>query len=298
GNAYLYALMKDSTQFKNPLDVKIKCDVSGITYNLTPANYIIKDPGLFFYDTTGTGTNQTNVIYKMVTDGAPGHPHLNTNSIYELTATNGETGTVVTSKTLIVPDIGSFLAPNPAGSTFSFVIAGFYPNYKFKVEWMSAPNARQYQVILRLHYTDSTTSGNVAKYLDYQMPALTTDGLSGGEDLSVELYGRDFYKYIGTTLSDYSGLILRKTGNVDVLLVSGADDLVTFIDVNKPSTGIIQERPEFTNIVNGLGLFSSRLNKAPFSRPLSGSSLDSLSGGQYTCKLKFTDPSGVWTGCH
>ena len=38
----------------------------------------------------------------------------------------------------------------------------------------------------------------------------------------------------------------------------GTTDLETYIDVNKPITGIVQERPHFSNINNGIGLFSSR----------------------------------------
>ena len=33
------------------------------------------------------------------------------------------------------------------------------------------------------------------------------------------------------------------------------------MEVNEPSSSIIQERPEYTNIVNGIGLFSCRYNK-------------------------------------
>lgn len=295
GNAFEYAQIKDSTQFQKALDVKItRVPLTGAstTYTLTPANYMPKDAGIFY------STDQTNVIYKMVTDGSSGHPKLDPNSNYELNVTNGETGTSVSSKTLIVSDITGFTKPNPLGSAFSFVINGPYPNYKFNVEWSSAKNAREYQVILRLNYVDSTTTGNVAKSIDYNLPEMKTIGLGGGETFLKDMNGSDFYKFIGQNLSNYSGLIARKQGNVDIILVSGSDDFATFIDVNKPSTGIIQERPEFTNITNGLGLFSSRLIRAPFSRPFDNTSKDSLAGGQYTCTLKFLDKSGVLTGCH
>jgi hypothetical protein len=33
------------------------------------------------------------------------------------------------------------------------------------------------------------------------------------------------------------------------------------MEVNEPFEGIVQERPSFTNINNGIGLFSSRFNK-------------------------------------
>jgi hypothetical protein len=299
GNAFEYAQIKDSTQFRNALNVKIKSLTSGIEYNLTPANYIPKDDGLFY------GPDQTNVIYKLYSDGAfhDGvlYPKLNINSTYELTVTNSETGTVASAKTVIVGDVGAFSKPLATGTTFSFVIPGPYPNYPFPVEWTSAKNARVYQTILRLHYKDSTTSGTVNKVLDYTFPEIHATALTGGEVMENIITGSAYYKFIGNNLSDYSGLIARIPGNVDILLISGADELSTFIDVNKPSTGIIQEKPEYTNITNGLGLFSSRYNKVPNSKPLSSTSLDSLSGGQYTCTLKFLDKpnsTGVWTMCH
>ena len=38
----------------------------------------------------------------------------------------------------------------------------------------------------------------------------------------------------------------------------GTEDLNTYIQVNEPLSTINQQRPQFTNIQNGLGLFSSR----------------------------------------
>ena len=37
-----------------------------------------------------------------------------------------------------------------------------------------------------------------------------------------------------------------------------ADDMTTYLNVNQPSNTVAQERPQYTNIENGLGLFSSR----------------------------------------
>ena len=38
------------------------------------------------------------------------------------------------------------------------------------------------------------------------------------------------------------------------------EDLYTYMAVNEPFEGIVQERPVFTNINNGIGLFSCRYN--------------------------------------
>jgi hypothetical protein len=35
----------------------------------------------------------------------------------------------------------------------------------------------------------------------------------------------------------------------------------TYMEVTEPSLSLVQERPPFTNIVNGIGLFSSRFSK-------------------------------------
>ena len=40
----------------------------------------------------------------------------------------------------------------------------------------------------------------------------------------------------------------------------GSEDLYTYMSVNEPFEGIVQERPVFSNINNGVGLFSSRFN--------------------------------------
>ena len=46
--------------------------------------------------------------------------------------------------------------------------------------------------------------------------------------------------------------------NLDLIMTIGTDDLQTYINVNKPFSGIVQERPVFSTIENGVGLFSSR----------------------------------------
>lgn len=291
GNAFGYAQIKDSTQYVNALSVEIRRVKNGIqlgpTIYLTPTNKP-KDTGIFY------SGDQTNAIYSFPTPSPLAANALKTDSEYELTVRNSETGTVVTSKTTLITDITGFDTPTPSGTTFSFVIIGNYPNYPFVIKWNSAKNARLYQITLRLNYIDSLSTGDTLnKSIDYTVPELRTENLDGSQTFTVTLKGKDFYRYIGNSLADYSGLVQRKAGNVELLLVAGSDQLSTYIDVNKPSTGIIQERPEYTNITNGLGLFSSRLNRAPVSRPLDPTSWDSLACGQYTKNLKFVNSIGT-----
>jgi hypothetical protein len=45
---------------------------------------------------------------------------------------------------------------------------------------------------------------------------------------------------------------------VDFIFSVASDDLNTYMNASAPSNSIIQERPPFSNISNGIGLFSSR----------------------------------------
>lgn len=287
GNAFEYAQIQDSVQFVNALSVELKRFKNGVymppTIPLIPTNKP-KDPGVFY------SANQANAIYSFSQADYP----LFTDSEYQLTITNNDNGNVVTAKTSLITDISGFVTPTPVGTTFSFVIIGTYPNYPFNVKWTSAKNARLYQVILRLNYRDYLVSGDSAdKSVEYALPVKKMEDLNGGDDVLQEMAGRSFYQYIGNTLTDYSGLQKRKAMNVDLLLIAGGDDLSTFMDVNEPSTGIIQERPEYTNITNGLGLFSARLNRAPVTRLLDNTSWDSLACGQFTKHLRFVNAVGT-----
>lgn len=286
GNAYQYAQVKDSVQFVNALTVKLKRLSDGVEYTLTPDSSIPKDAGVFY------GPDQTNAIYS-----AP--IALNQNSQYKLTVKNNETGQEVTSQTVLIYDF-NFTYPNPLSPTFNMIIAGA-PNYKFKVEWNSSKNARLYQLKVRLNYIDSTTTGNVNQYVDWFFPIQKTVRLDGTETMTVDFKGQDFLAYIGNkvcnTCPPSATLIARRAGNVDLFVIAGSDDLNTYMEVNTPSTGIIQDRPEFTNITNGLGLFTARYNKAPFSRPLFQTTLDSLACGQYTKNLKFLNSAGILPNC-
>lgn len=289
GDATLFAQIQDSVQFANALTVKLQRIKNGIAFGtpiaLMPDATIPKDPGVFY------SNSQTNAIYSIYTPVGPSG--LFDDSEYKLTITNSETGKVVTSQTPLVKDF-NFTKPSAAASTFYFVNPTS-PSWPFVVEWNSSTNGRLYQLVIRLNYKDSTTTGVVTqKHLDMQFTPLKTERLSGAtEVMTVSFPGQNFLKYIATQIQPNSN-IYRIAGNVELMVTGGADDLSTFIDVNKPSTGIIQERPEFTNISGGIGIFSSRYSKPSFTRPLETTSLDSLSGGQYTRCLRFLNTLGNW----
>lgn len=287
GNSFGYAQVKDSTQYVNSLSVVLKSIKNGVelnSFNLSPDNSIAKVPGTFY------GPDQTNAIYSFTSTGGNA---LNSDNTYKLIIKSNETGTEVSSQTNLITDFGNFTSPNPNTPFFNCVLSN-NNNFQYQVRWQSGKNAKIYQMIIRLNYTDSTASGNVSQKLDWVFPEQKTQGLNGGESMKNDFIGQGFLQFVGNQLDNYSGLLGRIPGNVDIIVVAGGDDLNTFIEVNKPSTSVVQEKPEFTNITNGLGVLSSRYSKSSFSKPLAVITRDSLACGQYTGDLKFTDHLGAF----
>jgi hypothetical protein len=75
-----------------------------------------------------------------------------------------------------------------------------------------------------------------------------------------EFEGEKFFNFLKNELVK-DPLIERKFLSIDLIMTVGSEDLKTYRIINEEITGIVQQRPQFTNINNGLGLFSSRFTK-------------------------------------
>ncbi|MDP3445842.1 MAG: hypothetical protein Q8T08_23530, partial [Ignavibacteria bacterium] len=84
--------------------------------------------------------------------------------------------------------------------------------------------------------------------------SITTDG---GEELEVTYLGEEFYTRLGQQIGNELNT-KRWAGTTDIIISCAGRELSTFIDVNTPTNSIVQEVPEYTNIENGFGIFSSR----------------------------------------
>lgn len=270
GNALQMAQAYDSINYANQLNVQLERRVNGsltATYTLQKDSSISKNPGIFSYP--------KQILY--VTQQA-----LYDDSEYQLIITNTVTGKVVKSKTKLVKNL-LILYPSP--SQIINLTNAVSPQ---KVKWISAENGKLYQLTIRFHYDEKEiTSGVITpKYTDWGFSAQKSISISGGENMEVSFMGSDFYKFLKAMISPNSN-VERKAGNLDFIFSVAGNDFNTYMEVYQPSNGIVQEKPEYTNIENGIGLFSSRLNVGVLNRPLSNNSLDSLYGGQYTSGLGF-----------
>jgi hypothetical protein len=79
-----------------------------------------------------------------------------------------------------------------------------------------------------------------------------------------------------------------------------SDEFHTYLQLADPVSGIVEERPDFTNIENGYGLFGSRYFKGVNNKQFSNETVNELVNGQYTGTLRFCSPltTQVGLGCN
>jgi len=186
-------------------------------------------------------------------------------AVYELLIKNTITGNTVSSKTSIISgfDFDNVFRNNKA---FQF---GFYNNNDYSlstVTWDdSNDNGKIYQLDLVINYTEN----HLSKQLIFSQP------LVDKTETKMSIEGESFFNFLRAELTKDNTKV-RYFDSIDMVMTVGSEDLDTYIKVNKPITGIVQERPQFSNINNGIGLFSSRFTKVRYNFPLTSASLDFL----------------------
>ncbi len=284
GDAFQMAGYYDSINYTNQLTVTLerwKNNQLLSTHPLIRDLSLNKPPGIFAYP------NQ--VLYK-TTDA------IFDDSEYRLTIINGETGKKVTAKTPLVKD---FVMANPVPT--QSIVNFTNPNFPFKVEWSTGPNGRLYQVAIRFFYVrkHKITGVKTQDSVDWVFPEKKANNLLGNETMKIEFMGESFYRFIGNPGNvpndgNYyliPGKINNSSHHLDFFIFSAGEDFATYMEVNKPSLGVLQEKPIYTNLEGGIGLFSARYTKLKAGMELGNTgnnhSLDSLYAGQYTAWQNF-----------
>jgi len=194
---------------------------------------------------------------------------LNSNSEYELLIKNNTTGNEVSSITDVISgfdfDMGNgypfgfiktWIPGSPSATEFASANLTWGQNYPDKGE--------QYQIDLIFNYKEN----NIAKDLIY-----TSLVLEGTSQYAFE--GEKFFNFLKNELVQ-DPLIEREFLSIDLMMTVGSENLKTYRIINEEITGIVQERPQFTNINNGIGLFSSRFTKTRKGFDFAGRTIDYL----------------------
>jgi hypothetical protein len=166
---------------------------------------------------------------------------------------------VVTGTTKIV---NNFPITKPsAGSKFIH----FTPGGESSVDWESARNGRRYEIVMRFRFKEvfADQSDTVLRFEDWDLGTKKSVNTQSGAEMTVVYASDGFYNFLLDRVPyddpQKEALVMKRyTELLDVIISVAGEELNTYMEVNEPSNSIIQERPEYTNLTNGIGLFSSR----------------------------------------
>ena len=265
-DAMIIAQNSDSINF-HPVEMEVKLykleafgnlTVDTLDHVLLVADTLEKEDGFFATD--------NNIIYK--TDGGP--DFFSNNNRYALIIKNKTTGNKVSANSSVISGFDFDNIFTNKTKSFQF---GLYNNNDFSsstITWDdSNDNGKIYQLDLFFNYTENINGVDTEKSLRYSLP------LIDDTESKMKIEGNSFFNFLELNLSKDNDVV-RYFNGIDMLMTVGSEDLETYINVNKPITGIVQERPQFTNINNGIGLFSSRFTKIRLDYDLTSSTLDYL----------------------
>ncbi|MCF8370350.1 MAG: hypothetical protein K9H64_01930 [Bacteroidales bacterium] len=161
----------------------------------------------------------------------------------------------------------------------------------YRVEWKTNEVAEIYNLTLRFHYREISPTLEVSDhYVDWAQPSKRKFGTD--KELELDISGKAFYQFVASAIAPGIEGTKRKALYIDFMFTLAGKELASYIDVNGPSEGIIQEKPSFTNINNGIGVFSSLFTKTVPKVDLTSLTVDMLSCGEITSHLRFADYNG------
>ena len=298
GNVLEYAQNADCTNYAVPLEVTLEevNDAGNVvnTFDFDTTSVYNKEPGTFYYP--------DQLIYRWQ---KPQYPYdvkyiieglndtvgveylwLNEADSYRLKIKNPVSEKEITAETVLIKD---FDITKPGyGTTINFI-----PNAVSPIEfsWNQAENGGLYEFELVFNYYEVSFSNDTIKK-SVSLIKTTVSPPSGNGSVSTYYVSDNFYSSCLNLIPypdapEEAKVKDRLSGSIDIIVSGAEEQLALYIKVNAPATGIVQEKPQYTNIDNGLGIFSSRI-KSQRSKKLHAESvtiLKNLENGVLKFKL-------------
>ncbi len=254
GNALTYAQIADSSSYGDDISVVIiekANNGSTRTFNCDTTSVYNKEPGIFYYP--------KQIVYK-AEFRIPSDVNAKEYT-YFLEITNKKSGKVITSQTPLVKDF-SIETPRPGQQSIDFISEN-----NQKIKWISAKDGRRYNVSIRFWFDEVINLYDTTqRYIDWDFSSVKSSTIQGNETLEILYDPFNFYT-ICSNLIPYrddreNSVTSRLADRAEFRFAVAGDELNTYMEVNEPSYSIVQEKPEYTNINNGIGLFSCRYTKS------------------------------------
>ncbi len=269
-------------------------DTTKVSVRLFASNgdSIVFQPNLVDNKEGGDFFSDKQILYKA-------NATLDPEETYTLKISKPTLGEETSAETPLVKD---FSIDKPDAAPQAQINLKTSPNafFNYPVQWKSAVNGMVHRLTVRFYYREvnvNNTADTTLKSLDWVQIEDVASDADGGESMQRQINGEDFFRFIQDNLEVNSNLIrvigknanneFNATDHLDFIIDAGGEDLYQYIELNKPLTGVVQEKPSFTNITNDLGVLSCRYQKVVPNKQLNAFSVNDLVSGSYTADLNF-----------
>ena len=262
------ARIPDSLYYENAV-VTLKRIATGQEFTLTRVNGDLEG----YPREGGTFAETPNYLYKIKANQI----NLVIGEKYEFRLLRNDNVNAVTAETFILAQ--PVLRTPQTGTKLDFKY-----NTAFNFKWNETPNAGIYDIQMRFNYQErSPETNNIFVPLNVSWTVARTL-----QELEYKMDGTEFYNNVASNIEEDIDA-QRIFEGVDIILWCAGEELEEFIRVTQANTGITstQDIPRFTNLSEGIGIFTSRnfSNNADFQ--LTDKALDSLKNGVITGHLNF-----------
>ncbi len=256
GNYIEFSKVKDSIYYKQEdLDVRMyafyEWESSGWDTNKAKEVHVFNYTE--FHKDSGSFNFESSPIYFTTKKLYP-------DFVYYLIVRNLKTGNIATANTKLVAD---YTVSSPSDSAFGFNVSSIY-DYRsiMKCTWNNqVPNSKGvmsqlFQPSIRFNFMENGQPAHIT--IDFK----TTPNIHSvaGKDISYIFFEDDVLNQIKTKILKRGSAIRTfrdDTPSFEIFVFGCAEELKYYIDNNAPILSLA-ERPIYTNINNGVGIFSSR----------------------------------------
>lgn len=293
GDATEFAQVADSSYF-NTVDGQIEV----VLNNSVIQTYQLKDTVLMNKDTNGLFYAPEQKLYYFVDE------NLEPDATYKLKLNLDEGDLESSAETELISGV-SISTPSTVNPTFNFASANSSETGNYSTQsviFNGSENGTVYGLTFRMYYDEYYSASQYeTKFFSWNLGNITNPNLNSNADRTFRLIGDVFYQQVRDNVPDDPNVVKRLIRGIELRMAVGTEELQTYIEVSEPVTGVVQNKPEFTNIENGRGIFSSRNVFITLGYKMNKNSLRELCIGQYTGSKKFrvdalTPGSNVFDG--
>ena len=287
---------------------------------------LIRDSALTsfsIYKQEGVFSSDNHYLYKIPSIASDLIPFDDLRKDYRISVLNKLTGDTAFAETNIVEPI-KMTRPKSTGSVS---ILRFGLDVPLSIQIKPSKNAKMYAVSLVFNYLEQSrddylfdveqgnnlpTTGVMYKSVKWTLSneLASPQQLSASTNSTIDktIFGSQFFEFIQSQIAEEDiaapnyyryplTTFYQGTNNgvpagiyhrcIDLNITAVNSELYTYLNTNNPSSGLNQERPEYNNIINGIGHIGSRSILNMDNLRIDQSTMDSLSFGQITKNLNF-----------